>query len=476
MPERTRQPRLNRRKLLACCGGGVGAAVLHGAIGPGHANAEGPSIAEQKRIVYVNLGGGWDTLMCFDPRSHQSFGDPGGPIYTGYDILADTDTITAGLIQGGGSGLIQPSGSNISFGPAIGNLASHYDKMCVLRGVSMGTLSHVVGRRYLLTGKFPSGLNASGSAIATVFASQNPDAAALPNLVMGGVETYNASGNPSASGVVVPTHNDLNVVLKSVNPMYTLDDTTQAALAEYIAGSDCLKEQLDVGGKVTAYGASWETSQTFLDGSLFEYFNFKPNPPPGSQMEKLYQAFGIGNLNQDLAGPKGQGMVAAQAIVSDVSVGVSIQPSRYLDDHDEDWEDLHLPALRDAFDIVASLTGYLASQPHSEGGNYLDHTIIMIGSEFARTPTINVRSGRDHHLANSCVLIGAGISGNQVIGVTTDDTYASQAVDFKTGQLDPNGVVMRPSDVHATVFEALGMPYDHLSNQDPQIIEKVLTG
>ncbi len=477
MSNRMKSSRYPRRKMLACGGVAASSAILYRSLLPSTAHADGPSIADQKRVIYVNLDGGWDTLMCFDPRDHNSFGDPNGSIYTGFDILAQTDTVTSGLLANGGSGLIQPTGSNIAFGPAIGTLANHHDKMCVLRGVNMGTLTHIVGRRYGLTGKFPSGLNPSGSSLGTIFAAQNPAAALIPNLVMGGVETYNVTGLPEASGVVVPTHNDLNFVLKSVNPQYTLSDTSQTALAEYIASADCLDSQLDVGGKVAAYKASWESSQTFHDGSLYEYFNFKPNPPQGSQMEALYQAFGINNLNVDLAGVKGQGMVAAQAIVTDVSVAVSIQPvARRLDDHDEDWTDLHQPALREAFDVVASIVTFLSGQPHSKGGSYLDHTIIMVGSEFARTPTINVRSGRDHHLANSCVLIGGGIAGNQVIGATTDDTYASQAVDPTTGQLDPNGVIMRPPDVHATVMQALGLPYDHLSNQGPVIIDKIITG
>ena len=62
------------------------------------------------------------------------------------------------------TGLVQPAGSNIAFGPAIGKLAAqHYQDLAVVRGVNMGTLTHEVGRRYFLTGKFPRGLAASGS-------------------------------------------------------------------------------------------------------------------------------------------------------------------------------------------------------------------------------------------------------------------------------------------------------------------------
>ena len=339
----------------------------------------------------------------------------------------------------------------------------------------MGTLTHEVGRRYFLTGKFPSGLNAHGSSIGTVVAGTCPDASPLPNLVVGGVETYNAGLDPKASGVVVTSNADIAFVLKAINAGHALDEPSQQALAAYLEKANCFNDQLDGDGKVAAYRASWEKSQAFMEGSLFTHFDFKPNPPPGSKMEQLYQTFGINNLNQDLAGPKGQGLIAAQAITEDVAQAVSIQPSPRLDHHDGDWEDLHQPALRDGFDVIASLVDWLKSQPHANGGTYFDETIILLASDFARTPNINVRGGRDHHLANSCAVMGGGIVGNQVIGRTTDDAYAVQPVNLQTGEIDPSGHIMRPPDVHATLFEAMGLSYDHLDNQSPQIIEKMLT-
>jgi hypothetical protein len=33
------------------------------------------------------------------------------------------------------------------------------------------------------------------------------------------------------------------------------------------------------------------------------------------------------------------------------------------------------------------------------------------------------------------------------------------------------GALIRPSDVHATLLDAAGLPYDHISNQEPRIIQ-----
>ena len=51
----------------------------------------------------------------------------------------------------------------------------------------------------------------------------------------------------------------------------------------------------------------------------------------------------------------------------------------------------------------------------------LDSTLVMVTSEFGRTPNINSREGRDHHpRAWSVVLAGGGIRGGVVHGATDD--------------------------------------------------------
>ena len=39
---------------------------------------------------------------------------------------------------------------------------------------------------------------------------------------------------------------------------------------------------------------------------------------------------------------------------------------------------------------------------------------------------------------------------------------------------DKNGLTMRPQDIHATVLTSMGLPYDQLLNQQPQIIKALL--
>jgi hypothetical protein len=76
-------------------------------------------------------------------------------------------------------------------------------------------------------------------------------------------------------------------------------------------------------------------------------------------------------------------------------------------------------------------------------------TLLMVFSEFGRTPTINKDAGRDHWpFAQSILLAGAGISGGSVYGAT-----------------DPHGAYptcdpVTPPDLGQSILYLLGVPSD----------------
>lgn len=77
----------------------------------------------------------------------------------------------------------------------------------------------------------------------------------------------------------------------------------------------------------------------------------------------------------------------------------------------------------------------------------LEETLVVFLTEFGRTPRINGGAGRDHFPdCYSVVLAGGGIRGGQVHG--RSDEIASRPVSGACG----------PADLHATIFEALGIP------------------
>lgn len=76
----------------------------------------------------------------------------------------------------------------------------------------------------------------------------------------------------------------------------------------------------------------------------------------------------------------------------------------------------------------------------------LDETLIVLLTDFGRTPHINAAAGRDHYPSvYSVALAGGGIRGGQVYG-SSDNKGAF-----------PQNQPCTPPDIHATIFHALGI-------------------
>ena len=81
----------------------------------------------------------------------------------------------------------------------------------------------------------------------------------------------------------------------------------------------------------------------------------------------------------------------------------------------------------------------------------LDETLVVLATEFGRTPTINVNEGRDHYpKAFSCMLAGGGIKGGQVWGAT--DEEGREVIEKK----------VEIPDFNATIAYSLGLPLDEI--------------
>lgn len=77
----------------------------------------------------------------------------------------------------------------------------------------------------------------------------------------------------------------------------------------------------------------------------------------------------------------------------------------------------------------------------------LDETLVLMVTDFGRTPRVNRNAGRDHYPhVYSVAMAGGGIRGGQVYG----SSDASGAF--------PRTLPCTPADMHSTVFHALGIP------------------
>ncbi|HAN29986.1 MAG TPA: transcriptional initiation protein Tat, partial [Myxococcales bacterium] len=198
--------RLSRRDFLsrtaaACAGlGALGAAPNPlQSIAWAAGNESSLPKAKDRYFIFCYFAGGWDILLSLDPRDPVKF-NAGNLSVThiepGYGQLDDPPNAGKPYTVKDAQG--QPQ----ILGCYVGDVLKHLDKFSFVRGMSMDTLTHEVGRRRFITGKPPSGLLARGSSGATWLASWLGQQDIIPNLAVR-VETYNVDRPNFATGLKV---------------------------------------------------------------------------------------------------------------------------------------------------------------------------------------------------------------------------------------------------------------------------------
>ncbi len=92
----------------------------------------------------------------------------------------------------------------------------------------------------------------------------------------------------------------------------------------------------------------------------------------------------------------------------------------------------------------------------------LKDTLIVMAGEFGRTVgPVTSAGGRDHHVQQSVVFAGAGITGGKVIGKT--DATGATTVDFGWSRQR----LVKPEDVEATIYSAMGINWTTVRCDDP---------
>lgn len=463
-----------RRGFLEVMGLATGGFLLRNTPLGGNAFAQ---TVDPKFLLLVYFEGGWDQLLSLDPRNATlpQFNRVGGarptsgiePAYA--QTAAETPFVDTVMTATGGTG-VQARG-NLTFGPAIPDtLLAHSNDLCIIRGMNMDTLTHEVGRRYLITGKFPRGLAASGSSLNTVVSAQTGTPGDIPNMSIG-TESYNEGLSPAASAVRVGNYRDLLTVMQPQSGA-VLPAASEAAVRRFEDNDDtCEQHGYDVAGLVTAFKGSREMSRQLSNPAKAGLFDFKLPTP--AALTDLYSAFNL-NVSADLTGMRARAAIAGQAMVNGVSNVISVSLASGLDDH-FDLFGQQAVSQREGWDALGRLIAYLKTkQVPGSTKNFWQCTTMMVFSEFSRTPMINTREGRDHHLTSSCLVAGPGIRGNTVFGASSNTGMTTQKWNFATGALDATGgAQIRPADVHATLLDSMGLSYSHLSNQSPRVIAAI---
>ncbi len=429
---------LDRREFLKRAGLTAGALSLSTLLGRTAHAAEGLD----RYFLHVYFEGGWDMLLGLDPRDPAAFPDADVPqtqIQPGYDRLPARFRRTPERFGG------------IELGPCVGELPRVLEHVAIVRGINMGTLTHEVGRRHFITGRTPSGLTARGDAVPTLAAAQIGARTQVPHLSHL-VESYNVSQPAFAAALPVAAVGHLQYILQqSLGVPTGVPANVKGALGAYWAQRTGCEPGAGPSASRLAdiYRENRARARDVVESTLYRQFQFESEDTAAVRAH-----YGI--TAATLETPLGRAALAAQALKTGLSRVVSVALASGLDTHDGGWANDQSERLDAGFTALARLIDDLANSEAPSGGRMLDKTTIVAFSEFGRTPRLNERGGRDHHLGNVALLAGAGIRGGIAVGQSSDVGMGPLPVDLATGLPADGGVTLSPEAVLTTALAGGG--------------------
>lgn len=362
----------------------------------------------QRKLIWINISGGWDILEVTDPKKQSS---------SGIDMIYSWNEAQT------------VAGTDFKIGRWLPNIASLGNDLLVIRGLAMGTTSHDAGRIYMDTGVLSNSGNVNAASIPAIVASQGNSTIPIIQL-NGGSEPKTDRGllNPVS---VVRANN-----LRLYRSMYPEDDIEKQ---KSIKALDYAKNSFARFQNITG-------EHDRLKGLI-------------SAEEKVRRQFqdNVGEKlsvsNEDLAafvsgaptgldtGAANSFALASQLVNQDICDCINLGIGGF-DTHSNQSRSLQ-PRLASVDFLVHRLVENLKKS------GKLDSTLIVLYSDFGRTPKMNNSNGRDHWPVGGAIMIGGGIQGGRVVG-GTDDSLKSLWINPETGAIVDEGAsgAVQPNATH----------------------------
>jgi uncharacterized protein (DUF1501 family) len=458
---------MQRRHFLQIAAAG-GLVVAAPTIASRRAQAEGPYTGPL--LISVNAPGGWDPTNLCDPKggekdnkktinqrfSASEIGSAGGFRYAPHATVAETDGGTAEMY------------SHKAFFEAYQN------RLTVLNGVDTQTNNHETGSRTTWSGG--SGENrASLGAMLAATAVQGGGTLPLAYLSAGG---YDATGGlvsltrandiDTMKRIAYPDSGDINKLVDSRYHNDTawgrLNVARQARLDRQIQGASLPVHKAALGTLFAARNASPEVQRLFESSELagdFKLFTRDTLPGPDGTPGYLKQFKNPGAFD-NVVRFAAQAQIALLAFKSGVAAAANLSIGGF-DTHD-DHDNRHIPQL------VNLLRGLDLLWMQAAAWGVADRLVVVVGSDFGRTPLYNEGNGKDHWNITS-MMVMATPAGASSRGITTlGKTVGATTAEFKAEPIDPttgaalvgassetNTTRIVPAMVHRELRKVLGI-------------------
>ena len=352
-----------------------------------------------KHVIFLYMNGAMSHLDTFDLKP-------------GRETQGDTKGIATNV-------------SGMQFGESLPQLAKIASELAVIRSLHTETGDHE-GGRYLLRTSYKEiasirhpGL---GAWALKILGRQNrtlPD-----NVLIGGEARHPGAGFLEPAYTPVPIGDPNAGLQNTVTPKYLTEDSFSKRM-ELIDKFDSGFRKKFPQKQVEAYSEFYKQANQLIHSEELKAFDL--NQEKAEDRDK----YGRDQF--------GQGCLLARRLVE--------HNVRFIEIGLGGW-DMHteisdkLPKVAGNLDRAASV---LISDLKARG--LLKETLVVLGTEFGRTPRINQNSGRDHHPgAFSGFFAGGGIKGGRFHGKSDKDGFSAEDDDVTIG------------DFNATIAYALGLP------------------
>ena len=418
---------INRRELLRTVGAGFGAFSFSGLQAKPHFTPKA------KRVIFLFLNGGPSQVDTFDPK----------PMLTKYHGKAlPTQNLRTERKTGAALGspfeFRKHGQSGIEVSDIFAETGKVIDEFCVIRSMHTDVPNHEPSLFMLNCGTRLPGRPSMGSWLTYGLGSDNENlpgyVVMCPGIPVVGPQLWSSAFLPAThQGTYIPNN-----------------ERETEKLIPWIRGmrpKETQRGQLDLLAKINRLHAADPNIETSIK-NMETAFRMQTEAPEVFDIAKETQATRDRYGDTDF----GRGCLMGRRLLEKGVRMVQIYhgDGQPWDSHDDIMRHRVLANVADK--AIRSLVEDLKST------GLLDETLVLIGGEFGRTPTVevsglvNVQNGRDHNSHGFSMLLGgAGVKRGTVHGATDD--FGFKAEDKP----------VHPHDLHATMLHLLGLDHTRLT-------------
>jgi hypothetical protein len=361
-----------------------------------------------KSVIHIYLPGGMAHQESFDPK-------PFAPI----EYRGEMKQVATKI-------------SGEQFGEMLPKTAEVADKLCIIRSMTHGEAAHERGTHNMFTGyrpspalKYPS----IGSVVSHEYGPRHnlPPYVCIPNMptefagsgyLSSAFAPFSLGSDPAQNGFKV---RDLDLPNGVNDDRFTTRRTALEAVNAHF-------QKIEKSDDLTAMDTFYERAYSLISSP------------------EARQAFDLSKETDDVRNEYGKNQAGQRMLLARrlVQAGVRLVNLTY-----GGW-DMHNQIVRGFKQQMPSFDqAYSTLIRDLDRTGLLKETVVMVSSEFGRTPKINGNAGRDHWpKVFSVALAGGGIKGGTIYG--SSNATASE----------PDEKPIGPADLFTTVYHCLGIVAD----------------